>query len=32
MKQNLKSSSLALDEHFCPYRLSAPGGIMQHGK
>lgn len=30
MKQNLKSVSLALD-CFCPYRLSAPDEILQHG-
>ncbi len=30
MKQSVTSSPLAL-EHFCPYKLSAPGGILHHG-
>jgi hypothetical protein len=29
LKQGVKST-LAL-KHFCPHRLSAPGGILQHG-
>lgn len=30
MKRGMASNPLAL-EHFCLYKLSAPGGILHHG-